>query len=1114
MPELAFDEIVLPEDQFDEIILPDAERNFDEIILPATERNFDEVILPPAESSTPVTEQALAESNIPDATQATVAPERNKDGWYIQPGSIPDRIITWFGGGTEALAASENKPIPAERPPFALPIAKAVDTVVEGIGGQPRVLQEMVETGTQEPKPEGPSFMNAGIPMIGPQEGTAAQIAAGVANVPIGFANFLLSPGGVTTLQGLGMLPKLAQTLAGLGFTAEQVKGFFEAETLQDKVTSGIGAAFLGGVTAKQARSLKKAPERPASEPEAGPAPESRPVVEPAAKAEAEAAEPVISTPLEPKVSKPEGVASEIFEPHARPEEVMSPGPGAASAKENLASYELRRFGKRFQETEGIAPEIREATGNRYYEPIPNKLTASEASKIIEERGTDEAIRLVRDETFEMEPRVRATLAQTLVQKLNQSHAEATAAKDATRADGFLNQAVDTAEYLSEYGTRLGQGVQSFAIWSRLTPEGMLESAKRSAKKANIELTPEQQAEIRRLSAEAHAAPEGIPKQDATKQLADYMVKQTGIPARDLPLSIYYTHILSGVNTHVVNAVDTALNVFHEVNTLAVSNPRAAASIYGGLMRGLGEGKYDALLSLQEGRRITSGKFIESPDLLEVSKFGEKGGVPIAAKGVTSKIAKRIVESKVAKPLNAYKYVMRMMSASDTVFFRGAEEARAGLLAHRLAEATGVERGKLRAEADNILGYDRLPEFREQAAKEGYDGAKAEARATELMIQSRPEALRNDAADYAGVSTYNHKPRGVLGYISDQVIAPLSNKYPALKLFVPFTRIVANVTNRGLDNTPLGIYRSLKEKGLSAEQRQQIRTRAIIGTTGIIGLGVLNATGAISIHGAGPSDREKKRQLRNAGWKPFSMQVGDKYFTYTYTPVGLGLAVLGNYLDSQRYNELSQKDSLTRVAYSMSSIGATVFSQSFLSGLSSLFKILSSDPGQSVSSLKQFFSSVATAATTPNLVRDINHIFDPAARKSDNIAQDLIRNIPVARLTLKPTLNAFGEPVELSRNRFYSGQSDDPAWRLVVNKNLRIPVVDQTTFIDNDDGYEYAKIAGERMKKYVTNRIVTLDRATPEKAQEMLSKAAREIFDNARQEIVRRGGKKKKRKQP
>lgn len=1125
MAEPVFDEIELPEQE-----ATDSDSNssllvvgekFDEIVLPHTSGQFEQIVLPKKPATE--TEAALAETPVfnPKNEQIQAAPTffgelhagRLGSAYYLAKEIIAEQFKGQpieKGRGKGLLGTEEQ--IPAD-PNDSLPVraAKAFVNVSN------RTMAGLT----------GPEMLPLAV--IGGAGGAASKLIAGA------FAGDIAMHA-----------PETWQAIE-----AAEASEPFSQERFETGLDTVIQSLMLHGTARHAARrtpaSASEAPpattERSIEQMQAGPEPASpveargldtKPVVETEAPIrESQTEQRMVPIEELPPTFEPIGVTETIAElerrnaPSTEPVipkepagtkfaepaagEVMSPGPGAASAKETLASYEERRFGKRFQETEGVSPEIREEIGNRYYEPVPNKLTLEEAGKIIDERGTEEAIRLVRDEKFEMEPRVRATLGQTLVQKLNQSYVEATAAGDAPRAKGFLDQAVDTAEYLGEFGTRLGQGVQSFAIWSRLTPEGMLESAKRSATRAGVKLTPEQMAEIRRLSLEAHAAAEGIPKQDATKKLANYMVKQTGIPAGDLPLSIYYSHILSGVQTHAVNAIDTALNVMHEVNNLAVSNPRAAASVYAGLMRGLGEGKYDGILSLQEGRRIASGKFIESPDLLEVSTFGEKGGVPIADTGKVARATKRIAESKIAKPLNVYKYVMRMMSASDAVWFRGAEEARAGLLAHRLAEATGVERAKLKIEVDSILGYDRLPEFREAAAKEGYTGAKAEARGTELMIQSRPESLRADAADYAGVSTYNHEPRGVLGYLSNEV-AKVSNKYPALKLFVPFTRIVANVTNRGLDNTPLGILRSLKEKGLSKEERQRVLTRGIMGTSGLIGLGVLNATGAIQIHGAGPPDYEKKRQLQSAGWKPFTIQIGDKYYTYTYTPIGLGVSVLGNYLDSQRYKTMGEKDALTRATYAMSRIGQTVFSQSFLSGLTNFFTILSSDPGRSISATKQFFSNVATAATTPNLIRDINNLFDPTMRKSENIAQDLIRNIPVARMNLRQTLNAFGEPVKVSRNRFYSGQSDDPAWRLTVAKNLRIPVVDQTTFEDSEDGYLYAKIAGERMRKYIVSNLTELKQMNEQQAQDRLSKAARSMFDEARQDVVRHGGVKKKRK--
>lgn len=131
-----------------------------------------------------------------------------------------------------------------ERPPFAQSIARWIDSVAAKVGGGG--LENLVTSGTYIPKPGEASFTNAGIPTIPQQEGTAAQVGAGVGNVGIGFANFLLSAGGLGTIKGLGLLPKAGQILAGIGFTVQQIKQFFEAKTLQDKITSGVGAALLG----------------------------------------------------------------------------------------------------------------------------------------------------------------------------------------------------------------------------------------------------------------------------------------------------------------------------------------------------------------------------------------------------------------------------------------------------------------------------------------------------------------------------------------------------------------------------------------------------------------------------------------------------------------------------------------------------------------------------------------------------------------------------------------------------------------------------------------------------------------------------------------------------
>jgi len=862
-------------------------------------------------------------------------------------------------------------------------------------------------------------------------------------------------------------------------------------------------------------------------------------------------------------------------------EKLQSMGPGAASAYETLARYELRKFGERLGADKEIAPEIRGNVENRYYEVLPNRVTAEEAATIIEKLGVDESISLVKDLTNDTTPAVRSTIGQIVIKKLNEQF-QALQERSPTEARRVLDKAVDLAEWQMEYGTKLGQGVQSFAMWSRLTPEGKLRTFVRAVDKARTtfekttggavgkirqaaksipkELTKEQKiealrkkilkdktakklkrstlekiveladadllkeenvwqavskdlglpnyspevaAEIMKLAQVAYKAAEGIPRNEATAKLMNFMAKQRGFSAGDLPLGIYYGNILSGYNTHIVNALDTGLNVLSELGSMALDNPKEASAIVRGAIRGLGEGKSDAILALSEGRRITEGKISETPGIMEAAKFGEKGGVPISVKGPVSRAMQAVAESKLGYPLNAYKYVGRLMAASDTIFYRSAQEARAALLAYREAAATGAEKVQLRAEADRILGYDRIDEFRQQAKAEGFTGAKADARSTELMMQARPEKLREDSGDFAGLATYNHAPEGLLGYFSDQV-SKMTTKLPVLKLIVPFTRIVANVTNRGLDYTPYGYKRALAgrtfgEGPLLGEKRTAMLTKATAGTIGLASLGIMNQLGILQVHGGGPSDREKKRQLQASGWKPYSIQIGDTYFSYLPTPMGLGLSALGNYIDSDRYKELKQKDAATRLMYSVSRISSTVFNQSFLSGLSGIFQAMSSDsPGQQISKMKQLFSRTASSLTIPNLAKDVNRIFDPSYRDSNSIAEDLVRDIPVVRLALSPSLNAYGKPLNPPSNRFVSTRKSDPAWRIVADKNLRIPVADETVFTDPRAGYEYQKSAGQEMKRYIERILPKLKTMTNDQAQESITNASHEIFSRVR----------------
>lgn len=871
----------------------------------------------------------------------------------------------------------------------------------------------------------------------------------------------------------------------------------------------------------------------------------------------------------------------------------QSMGPGAAASSEVLAKFEEKAFGKRLSEDESLESEIREDLSSGYYE-IPNRVTVDQANELIDTVPEKQLLRLVTDEDSGASYADRVTVGLVMMRKLNERF-KSQKQTDPEAARQTLQDAIDMGEASSELGLRLGQGVQSFAIWNKLSPEGKLIAVQRAVKKARnrhkkdnqaeideikdvlnapntspatkkanfekltkknktarkaknkakelikesengpitdkqlydkiskdlglLELTPEQAAQILHLAELAEQAPEGMPKEDAEFELNKYIASIKGFKASDLLIGVYYGNILSGTGTQAVNLADTALNVVSEVNTLALSDPKAASAIMSGMIRGLDNGRFDAVVAFTKGRRISDGKFVDTPYLMEVARFG-KEGVPINVTGKASALTKAFAEK--ASYLNAYKYVQRAMSASDSLMFRSAQEAKASQIAFDMAYNSGLRGEALSSEIDRILALDRAEEFLAQAEREGYTGSTARARATELMIIARPEGLNKDSTEFASEATYNYKPYGLAGSISAS-IEKFGQEYPVLKAFVvPFTRIVANVFNRGLNNSPYGYIRALRGKSgshvFTDSQRQAMLVRANVSVAALSTLGVLHALGIIAISGQGPTDPEKRKQLRETGWKPYSIKIGDTYFSYSMLPVGMSLAVMGNFLDGQKYNELGQKDGLQRLQYAFTSVGSTLFSQSFLSGLTPIFDLISGkNPGGAVSAGNRIVSQTATGVAIPfaSLVKDVNQLFDPSLRKPKNFLQALISDIPFVRTALRPSINALGEEINVGRfrllNRFGSRQKDDKAWKLVADKNLRVPVPGPF-FTEPEKDYEYNQKVGKKIKAWMEENEDYLRGKTTTEAQESLEGFSDKTRKEVRQSILFQGGKKKLKK--
>jgi hypothetical protein len=290
------------------------------------------------------------------------------------------------------------------------------------------------------------------------------------------------------------------------------------------------------------------------------------------------------------------------------------------------------------------------------------------------------------------------------------------------------------------------------------------------------------------------------------------------------------------------------------------------------------------------------------------------------------------------------------------------------------------------------------------------------------------------------------------------------------------------------------------------DERVAFAVRASIGTGAMIGALALQHKGVLQVHGGGPRDPEKRNQLMENGWKPYTWQIGNHYISYVNTPMALPMGIIGSATDPMRYGELNKKQWQAAVAYSLLKIPNVIASQSFLSGMGNFFGAIGPNPDQSASFLKRLASGTA-GNVLPRAVEDIYRIFDATKYDGDTLMGQVLMNTPFAALANKPALNAFGEKVELPRTfvgqRFWTTMTKDVAWQTVLKRGLRVPVPD--LHMEMPDGHggvgkrqitpdEYHQLlasSGPKVKQWILSRGMFIE--DPVKLQDELNKQATAI---------------------
>ena len=457
--------------------------------------------------------------------------------------------------------------------------------------------------------------------------------------------------------------------------------------------------------------------------------------------------------------------------------------------------------------------------------------------------------------------------------------------------------------------------------------------------------------------------------------LSQFVRKGWGATSVDAVREVWINALLSSPKTHIVNTASNMLIAFQQIYERKAGEAISA-------MRGGDDG-----VAPGEAAALAYGMIGAVPDAFRMFwkavKSGETGSslgkVDLPMEPAVSGEAFRIQNDAASRFVDflgtTFRIPSRLLGAEDEFF------------------KTIGYRMNMRAEALRM------------AFSEGHRDKALADRVAEIVADP-PEHLKISAADAALYQTFTQKP-GKLGV----GLMTFREKVPLTSFVLPFIRTPVNIAGYAFERSPFAPLNARWRDDIAAGGARRDLALARLGTGTMIMLYGADLADSGLVTGWGPDDAGEREALTRQGWQPYSVKVGERWYSYNRTePFGMTIGFAADMAELVRRSEIEadEIDEVNEILGAIISSSAhTVLSKTYMEGISEFVEMLSDSERYATGYISQFMGSFVPAGMAA-----LESAMDPTVRDTNAFSDYITSRIAGLSASLPARRNLWGEAMK------------------------------------------------------------------------------------------------------